>query len=96
MKIAFLALSVLVTLNVSVASDLSKVDIVSLAEKTMTKLNETRYIIKENGYCDEYEGEIECVWEIEDTGRTNDTMHGIFIEKNGELILINAYEEYGC
>jgi hypothetical protein len=96
MKTILFALTVLVSKNIAFAKPSAVLDISDLANKTIKSLNETREIIKDRGYCDENEGKIECIWDIEDTGRSPDTMHGIFIKKDGELILIDAYEEYGC
>ena len=96
MKKILFALTLLVATNMAFASIPTGDQIPGLAQQTIAKLNEKEENLRGPWYCDEYEGRIECVWEIEGTGRTSDTMHGIFIEKDGEFILVDAFEEYGC
>ncbi|MBC7714225.1 MAG: hypothetical protein H7177_12855 [Rhizobacter sp.] len=96
MKKFLLAITVLALANAAFA-EVPTTDLETLKAMTMERLNETRPMYEGIGWCDAAdEGKIECVWEIEDTGRTPDTMHGVFEVKNGEYILVKAFEEYGC
>jgi hypothetical protein len=95
-KLVLISLLTLSSLSIF-ASDVSETKLNQLQILVKAKLNETREMEQGLGYCEDSEdGKVKCTWYIEDTGRTPDTMTGVFTLVGSEFILIDAYEEYGC
>jgi hypothetical protein len=92
------ALFTIASVSVSTAfayDDGTDADVPALAKLAKTHLHEEREL--ENGVCYVSWHSAECVWDIQDSGRTPDTLHATYTSTDGENFVIeSAYEEHGC
>ncbi|MDG0816498.1 hypothetical protein [Bdellovibrio svalbardensis] len=94
--LVFISLVAFSNMSFAAELNLSETQVNALENIVKANLGEER-AMEGAGYCEEIENnQVQCSWYIEGTGRTPDTMNGVFEVIDGEFKLVEAFEEYGC